>query len=201
MAEAMHPLAPHHLPGFITPPGETDPFLTGAAIFLVVIILLLGSLYFRLHALPEKIAHRGASHQQFQLVAVLSLLALFTHNNVFWVAALLLAFIPIPDFWAPLANMAESLGRMANRRSQSVAQEVAEGASFEDNLSQETVTPQTQLMEDYSATDNVTPRPLLVPGGMTDKAASGDKAKVDDPRANLALSHLSAPLTAGDSKP
>jgi hypothetical protein len=48
-------------------------------------------------------------------VAVLSLLALFTHNAAFWVAALLLALIPVPDFWTPLASMADSLARMATR--------------------------------------------------------------------------------------
>lgn len=116
MSEAMHPLAPHHLPGFITPPGETDVLFVGSVIALIIIVLMIGSLYFWLHALPERMAH-GASNLQFQLVGVLSLLALFTHNNAFWVAALLLAFIPIPDFWTPLANMAESLARMASRRS------------------------------------------------------------------------------------
>jgi hypothetical protein len=72
-------------------------------------------MYFWLHSIPERIAH-GAGKIQFQLVAVMSLLALFTHNNAFWVGALLLALIPIPDFWTPLAEMAESLAKMAGRR-------------------------------------------------------------------------------------
>jgi hypothetical protein len=115
VSEAMHPLAPHHLPGFIVAPGETDILFTGSVIFLIALLMILGSLYFWLHSLPERIAH-GASQVQFQLVAVLALLALFTHNNVFWVAALLLAIVPIPDFWTPLATMAESLARMAAGR-------------------------------------------------------------------------------------
>lgn len=114
MSEAMHPLAPHHLPGFIVGPGEFDVLLSGSVVFLVALLMILGSLYFWLHSLPERIAH-GASQLQFQLVAVLALLALFTHNNVFWVAALLLAIVPVPDFWTPLATMAESLARMAGR--------------------------------------------------------------------------------------
>jgi hypothetical protein len=109
----MNPAAPHHLPVFITAPGESDFFLNGAAVFLVVMVLLLGSVYFRLHALPEHMAHRNANKLQFEVVAVLALLALFTHNNSFWVAALLLALIPIPDFHGPLATMAESLAKMA----------------------------------------------------------------------------------------
>lgn len=113
MAAAIHPSAPHHLPAFITAPGETDLFLNGAAIFLVVIALLLGSVYFRLHALPEHMAHRNANKLQFEVVAVLALLGLFTHNNTFWVAALLLALVPIPDFHAPIATMARSLAKMA----------------------------------------------------------------------------------------
>jgi hypothetical protein len=115
MSTAINPAAPHFLPSFITAPGETDPLLVGAAIFLVVLLLVLGSTYFWLHSIPERIAH-GAGKIQFQLVAVMSLLALFTHNNAFWVGALLLALIPIPDFWTPLAQMAESLAKMAGRR-------------------------------------------------------------------------------------
>ena len=113
--QGMNPAAPHHLPSFITAPGETDVFLVGAAIFLVVGVITLGSLYFRLHALPEHLAHGKASKLQFEVVAVLALLALFTHNTWFWVAALLLAIIPVPDLYGPLAGMAESLATMARR--------------------------------------------------------------------------------------
>lgn len=112
----MHPAAPHHLPAFITAPGETDPFLVGSAIGLVVIIFALGSLYFRLHALPEHLAHGNASKLQFEVIGALALLALFTHNNWFWVAALLLALVPIPDLLSPLAAMADSLATIAGRR-------------------------------------------------------------------------------------
>lgn len=115
MSDAINPAAPHHLPGFITAPGETDILFTGSVVFLIVLVLFMGSMYFWLHSMPERIAH-GASKLQFQLVAVLSLLALFTHNNAFWVAALLLALVPIPDFWTPLATMAESLAKMAAPR-------------------------------------------------------------------------------------
>ncbi len=115
MSEAMHQMASHHLPGFITSPGETDILFAVAIIFFLILAIAVGSLYFRFHALPERIAH-DASHIQFQLVAVLSLIALVTHNNLFWIAALLLALVPIPDFWTPLANMAESLAVLAGRR-------------------------------------------------------------------------------------
>lgn len=112
----IHPAAPHHLPLFITAPGETDSFLVGAAIFLVVMVLAAGSLYFRLHALPEHLAHRTGSKLQFEVVAVLSLIALFTHNSAFWIAALMLALIPIPNLHGPLVSMAESLGALAGWR-------------------------------------------------------------------------------------
>ena len=88
MATDMHPAAPHHLPAFITAPGDTDYFFNGSAIFLVVMVIILGTLYFRLHALPEHLAHGSENKLQFQLVGVLALLALFTHNNAFWVVAL-----------------------------------------------------------------------------------------------------------------
>jgi hypothetical protein len=120
----MNPAAPHHLPVFITAPGESDLFLNGAAIFLVLVVLGLGSVYFRLHALPEHMAHKNANKLQFEVVAVLALLALFTHNNMFWVASLLLALVPIPDFHGPLSTMADSLARMAGYRRQKADEEV-----------------------------------------------------------------------------
>ncbi|WP_287233169.1 hypothetical protein [Mesorhizobium sp.] len=120
MSEAMHPAAPHYLPPFITAPGETDVLFTGSVIFLVLAVMGIGSLYFWLHSLPERMSH-GASQHQFQFVAVLSLLALFTHIHAFWIAALFLALIPVPNFWTPLASMADSLARMATGRSRSPA--------------------------------------------------------------------------------
>ncbi|UVC13738.1 hypothetical protein [Mesorhizobium onobrychidis] len=122
MSEAMHPAAPHHLPPFITAPGETDVLFTGSVIFLVLAVMGIGSLYFWLHSLPERMSH-GGSQIQFQLVAVLSLLALFTHVHAFWIAALFLALVPVPDFWTPLASMADSLARMATGRFRSPAAE------------------------------------------------------------------------------
>ena len=109
----MHPAAPHHLPAFITAPGETDYFYNGSLIFLIIMVIVLGTLYFRLHALPEHLAHGSENKLQFQLIGVLCLLALFTHNTAFWVIALVLALIRIPDLATPLSTMAESLSRMA----------------------------------------------------------------------------------------
>jgi hypothetical protein len=83
------------------------------AVFLVVLVLLLGVFYFKLHALPEQMSHGRHNKAQFEIVAVLALLALFTHNNLFWVAALILAMVPIPDFTTPLNAMVAELKRIA----------------------------------------------------------------------------------------
>ena len=115
MSEAVNPLAPHHLPAFITAPGETDVLLYVMVGVLLFAIIMLGVLYLRLHALPEHIAH-STGKVQLQIVAVLGLLALFTHNHVYWIAGLLLALIPLPDFSTPLAGMAASLAKMADRK-------------------------------------------------------------------------------------
>ena len=101
----MNPAATDHLPIFITQPGDTDVLLVGTAIFLLLFIIGIGLVYWRLHALPEHLAHRGEKIQ-YQFVAVLGLLALFTHNHAFWVAGLLLAFVRFPAFTTPLATMA-----------------------------------------------------------------------------------------------
>ncbi|WP_371823178.1 MULTISPECIES: hypothetical protein [Microvirga] len=108
----LHPAAPHHLPVFIAAPGETDVLMVVVAVFLVLAVLAVGLLFLRLHTLPERMAHR--SHKlQFEIVAVLGLLALFTHVHLFWVAGLLLALIDIPDFGNPLRRIAGSLERIA----------------------------------------------------------------------------------------
>ena len=99
---------------FITPPGGTDTLFNIMVVFVLLLILLVGVLYLRLHALPEHMAH-GASKTQLQLVAVLSLIALFTHNHLFWIAALLLALIEFPDFSTPVGSMADSLRKIADR--------------------------------------------------------------------------------------
>ena len=110
--ELMHPVATKHLPAFLTAPGETDTLMVVTSIILVLSILLFGSLFFRLHTMPERMAHR--SHKlQFEIVAVLGLLALFTHIHLFWVAGLLLAMIDIPDFGGSLSRIAGSTEKLA----------------------------------------------------------------------------------------
>ena len=112
MNESLHPAASHHLPGFITAPGETDVLMVVMAVILVLSVLGFGILFLRLHTLPERMAHRG--HKlQFEIVAVLGLLALFTHIHLFWVAGLLLAMIDIPDFGGSLNKIAGSTEKLA----------------------------------------------------------------------------------------
>ena len=112
MSTEIHPAATHHLPAFITAPGETDTLLVAVLVFLGIAFLSIMLLYFRLHALPEHIAHRGQKIQ-YEIVAVLALISLFTHNHIFWIVGLLLAFISIPDFTTPLEGMSRSLARIA----------------------------------------------------------------------------------------
>jgi len=112
MAEPINPAAIHHLPPFVTAPGETDVLLVAMGIFLVLALIGIGVFYLKLHALPEQLAHRGQK-LQFQIVAVLALIALVTHNHAFWIAGLLLALVPLPDFSSPLSLIAGSLARIA----------------------------------------------------------------------------------------
>ena len=112
MANSPDPAAPNELPPFITAPGETDVLMIVMAVFLVLAVFAVGVLFLRLHHLPEHIAKKSQK-VQYQVVAVLGLLAMFTHVNAFWVAALLLAVVDIPDFGGLLARMARSLEKMA----------------------------------------------------------------------------------------
>ena len=116
MNETLHPSAPHHLPSFITAPGDTDILMVVVGIFLLVAVLGVGNLYLRLHSLPERMAHKSQK-MQFEIVAVLGLLALFTHIHLFWVIGLLLAMIDLPDFGTPLRRIAGSAQRCRVRSS------------------------------------------------------------------------------------
>ena len=107
----LHPLAPHTLPPFIGAADGSDP-LFSAIIFIVILAVLgVGVFYLKLHAIPEQLAHKHGNTQS-QLIMVLALLALFTHNNIFWVAALILALLKLPDFLTPINSISESLKKL-----------------------------------------------------------------------------------------
>jgi hypothetical protein len=112
LTASINPAAPHSLPAFITAPGETDTFLVIMAVFLVIVVMAVGILFLRLHTLPERMAH-SSQKLQFEIVAVLGLLALFTHIHLFWVAGLLLALIDLPDWGTPLRRIAGSVEKIA----------------------------------------------------------------------------------------
>ena len=112
-APPLNPVASEHLPSFITAPGETDVLMVVMAIVLLVFLLTIGVLYFRLHALPERFAHKKV---QFEIVCVLALLAMFTHMHIFWIAGLLLAMIDFPDFSGLLKRIAGSTEKIADKK-------------------------------------------------------------------------------------
>src|SRR5690606_14448505 len=106
-------------------PGETDVLMVAMGIILLLAVLAFGLLFLRLHTLPERIAHRG--HKlQFEIVAVLGLLALFTHMHIFWVAGLLLALVDFPDLGGYLARIAQSTETMAGIKPDQPSDETAE---------------------------------------------------------------------------
>jgi len=107
-----HPAATEHLPFFITPPGQTDTLMVAMAIILALSVVMFGSVYFRLHSLPERIAHRGKK-MQFEIVAVLGLISLFTHQHIFWIIGLMLALVDLPDFSGYFGRIAGSVERIA----------------------------------------------------------------------------------------
>jgi hypothetical protein len=112
MTEPTHPAASHHLPSFITAPGETDWLMIIMGVILALAVLMFGILFLRLHSLPERMAHRSKK-LQFEIVAVLCLISLFTHMHIFWIAGLLLALIDLPDFGTPLSRIATSAEKIA----------------------------------------------------------------------------------------
>jgi hypothetical protein len=121
-----------HLPVFITSPGETDVLLVVMAFFLIGAVLAAGVFFFWLHSLPERMVHKSTK-LHFDLVAVLGLLSLFTHIHAFWVAALLLALVKIPEFSMPdfgglFGRMAGSLEKIASAEPQNIRPRPPEAA-------------------------------------------------------------------------
>ena len=112
MTEPLHPAASHNLPSFITAPGETDVLMVVMGVILLLAVLAFGILFLRLHSLPERMAH-NSKKLQFEIVAVLCLISLFTHMHIFWIAGLLLALIDLPDFGTPLSRIATSAEKIA----------------------------------------------------------------------------------------
>ena len=112
-----------NLPFYITGPAESDILLIVVAVALVGVVVGFGALYFTIQAIPDRIA-KGSSKAQMQVVGLLGLISLFTMNNLYWIAAILLAAVRIPDFVTPLADIARSLrsrtdGEAGSRHSQS----------------------------------------------------------------------------------
>ena len=103
------------------------------AFVLVAAVLATGVFFFWLHSLPERLVHKSTK-VHFDIVAVLALLSLFTHIHLFWVAALLIALVKIPDISmpdfpslfgrvaAPLEKIAEAAGRNDGQSPSNVVQ-------------------------------------------------------------------------------
>ena len=81
-------------------------------VFLILIVLGFGAIYFTIQAIPDRLVE-GTSKAQMQLVGILGLVSLFTMNNAYWVAALLLATIRIPDLVTPFKSMSRSLKKIS----------------------------------------------------------------------------------------
>ena len=69
----------------------------------------------------------GVTTLQFEIVAVLGLISLFTHMHIFWVAGLLLAMIDLPDFGTPMRSIADSVEKIADA-TQGEASEAAQAS-------------------------------------------------------------------------
>ncbi len=120
-----------HVPGYLAG-ADSDPLMIVMAVILVAVILIAGVFYFKLHAVPEHIAH-GKNHSQIQLITILTILALFTHNNIFWVAALVLAVVDVPDFLTPLKSIAKSLAIIAQSKEQKIPEKTEDTVSVKEN--------------------------------------------------------------------
>lgn len=125
MTAAQHPASLHNLPWFISAPDQSDTLFTFTTVMVIGTVLALGILFFRLHSLPERMGHKKI---QFEIVAVLGLLSLFTHVHLFWVMGLLLALVDLPDFLTPLKRIATSLETLSGTEQPTEAETAPEAA-------------------------------------------------------------------------
>jgi hypothetical protein len=126
-----NPAATTHLPFFITAPGDTDVLFNVMVAFVFASIVLAGVVFLTIHSLPERMAHKSRKIQ-LDIVAVLCLLALFTHEHAFWFAALLLAFIDIPDFLTPFTRIATSVETIAGQEARGGPPDQSDSAAPKD---------------------------------------------------------------------
>lgn len=115
MTETLANVNYEHLPFYITGPGETDGLFIVVAIFLVLVVIAFGAFWFTVQSIPDRMVE-GTGKAQMQVVGILGLLSLFTMNNAFWMAAILLAAIRIPDIVTPLTSISRSLKKVAKRK-------------------------------------------------------------------------------------
>jgi len=125
VSDQLHPVATHHLPFFVTAPGNTDILLNITLWLVVACIILTGVIFLTIHSLPERMAH-NSKKILLDLIALLCLLALLTHEHLFWFIAIILAFIDIPDFLTPVNSIAKSMKSLA---AQEAGVEPADGST------------------------------------------------------------------------
>jgi hypothetical protein len=109
-----NPIATEHMPFFITAPGDSDVLFNISVVFTVAMFVLTGVIWLTIQSLPDRIANKSQK-VQLDVVALLCLLSILFRENIFWVAALILAFLDIPDLLTPVKRIAASVATVARR--------------------------------------------------------------------------------------
>ena len=130
MTASPNPIATTHVPFFITAPGQTDVLFNVTLALVVACVILTGVVFLTIHSLPERMAHKSQKIL-LDLIALLCLLALLTHEHLFWFVAIVLAFIDIPDFLTPVNRIANSVAAMAGDEAGEKPAEVSTSGSPE----------------------------------------------------------------------
>jgi hypothetical protein len=133
---SQNPIATDHVPFFITAPGGSDVLFHIVAWFVVACIVGIGVLFFTIHTLPERMAHR-TKKVQLDIVAILCLISLFTNEHIYWIAAMILAFIELPDFLTPIQRIASAAEDIAGKEPSAETSEIeADHASADAHAAQ-----------------------------------------------------------------
>ena len=128
MQSTLPPEALELLPFWVTYPDGTDGLKIVVGIVLVLVLLGFGALYFTIQAIPDRMA-TGMHKIQMQFVGVLGLISLFTMNNAYWIAAILVAAVPLHELIPSLKQDVVNEPPEERKQEHSPDDEIAEPAA------------------------------------------------------------------------
>ena len=98
VGQAINPVAPHHLPWFMTAPGTTDYLLYGMLAFVILVVIAFGNLYSQLGACVAGADAHRQTRCGCEIVCVASPSSLFSRTTTFSGSGIAARALQFPNF-------------------------------------------------------------------------------------------------------